>query len=31
MASLTDRFNSIALVERFNHMARTQACSYEGT
>ena len=30
MASLTVRFNSIALVERFNHISRMQACSYEG-
>ena len=30
MASLTDGFNSIALVEGFKHMARMQACSYEG-
>ena len=30
MASFTARFNRIALVERFNHTARMQACSYEG-
>ena len=30
MASFTVRFNSIALVERFNHTSRMQACSYKG-
>ena len=30
MASLTDRFNNVALVERFNHVAQMQAWPLEG-
>jgi len=30
MAGLRDGFSSIALVERFNRVARTQACGYDG-
>jgi hypothetical protein len=28
MAEFVDRFNCVALVERFNHIGRMQACHY---
>ena len=30
MADLIVRFNTVALIERFNHVARGRPCSYEG-
>ena len=30
MAHLVDRFNTIALIERFNHLARQRGCDYAG-
>jgi hypothetical protein len=30
MAHLVDRFNTIALIERFNHVARQWGCDYVG-
>jgi len=30
MANFNDRFNCIALIERFNHVARMRACGYDG-
>jgi len=30
MAHLVERFNTIALIERFNHVARQRGCDYAG-
>ena len=30
MTHLVDRFNTIALIERFNHVARQRGCDYAG-
>jgi hypothetical protein len=30
MAHLVDRFNTIAMIERFNHVARQRGCDYAG-
>ena len=30
MTHLVDRFNTIALIERFNHVARQRVCDYAG-
>jgi hypothetical protein len=30
MAEFVDKINSIALIERFNHVGRLQECSYAG-
>ena len=30
MANLVDRLNSIAMIERFNNVARMQGCDYTG-
>jgi hypothetical protein len=30
MAAYVDRFNTIALIERFNHVGRVQECDYAG-